>query len=97
VHEHSVLKVEGLRTLWEQANYIMYQFDGKWYYAFVNGITQTNYNSDTHTGTITVEFELDLFQTHLMKIKALQNMFVIRRHLPNTSEGLSPRIYDEVT
>ena len=33
IHEHSVLQVEGLRTLWEQANYLMYQFNGKWYYA----------------------------------------------------------------
>ena len=97
IHEHSVLQVEGLRTLWEQANYLMYQFNGKWYYAFVNGITQSNYDSETNTGTITVEFELDLFQTHLMKIKGLQNMFVIRRHLPNTMTGLSPRIYDEIT
>lgn len=97
MHEQSQLSVEGSRTLFEQATYLCYLFDGKWYYAFVNGLVQENFNSDTDQGTVTIQFELDLMQTFLFKIKGLQNLFTIRRHLPNQMDKFSPRLYDEIS
>lgn len=96
-HEDSKLYVEGNRRTFEEACYLMYQFEGKWYYAFVNGCRQANYNSDTGAGTVEIEYELDLMQTYLFKVTALQNLFTTRRHLPNTFNDLSPRNYDEIT
>lgn len=97
IHEHSEVYLTGLRTTFEKANYMMYEFNNKWYYAHVNGIVQSNYNSDTKEGTIKIEFEIDLVQTHLMLIKAMTNLFTVRRHLPNQLDKISERIYDEIT
>ena len=96
IHEHSPIQLTGLRTTFERANYMMYQFNGKWYYAFVNGMTQSDYNSDTGIGTVIIEFEIDLMQTHLFQIKNMTNLFTVRRHLPNNLASISQRLYDEI-
>lgn len=97
IHEDSQLQIKGLRTTFENANYLMYKFNNKWYYAFINGVVQQNYDTPTNDGTLLIQYELDLMQTYLWKIKTIKNTFTVRRHLPNNQTSVSPRIYDELT
>lgn len=96
IHEDSKLKLSGLRTDFERANYLMYQFNGKWYYAFINGIVQQNYDSVSNKGTVLIQYEIDIMQTFLWQIKQIKHTFTVRRHLPNNRASISPRIYDEL-
>lgn len=96
IHEDSKLTVNGLFTTFEQANYLMYKFNNKWYYGFINSVHQDNYDDISNSGNITIEYELDYFQTYLFQIKELKHTFTVRRHLKNDKASISPRIYDEM-
>lgn len=97
IHEDSTLTLRGLFTTFEESNYLMYKFNGKWYYGFINSVHQDNYDDITNTGNITFEYELDYFQTYLFKIKALKHAFTVRCHLPNDMKSVSRRNYDELS
>lgn len=64
----------------EGCNYLMYQNENKWYYAFITDIKYINDN------TSHVEFEIDVMQTWYFDYE-LKSCFIEREHVENDSIG----------